>query len=76
MRHQNKKMPRLEEDGLYAIDADHFEMFETTITIIFRNHKGVRSTSSLDGYVRVPSDVIRHLKLKNRDRVTFAIKKK
>lgn len=64
---------RLEQDGLYVDSSDHWEMFDTKIYI--------REGISKQGYktkarsVCVPIDIVRHLKLKNKDKIVVAIKR-
>jgi len=58
---------RLEQDGLYLDDPDHWEMFDGTIYIHqFKTYKYA--------HLYFPIDIVRHLKLQHKQRVTIAIK--
>ena len=57
---------RLEQDGLYVDTSDHWEMFETK-TSIYTYHGCT---------IYIPIDIVRHLKLKHRDEIVVAIKRR
>jgi len=61
-----KTKKRIEENGLFIENSDHFEMFEKTIYLNLEHSRA---------YVLIPFDVVRHLKLENKDKVLIAIRK-
>ncbi len=62
-----KQLVRREEDGLYLSDPEHWEMFDGTIYIHqSKNHRVA--------HLHFPIDIVRHLKLQHKQRVTIAIK--
>ena len=58
---------RMEQGGLYIDNPEHWEMFETTIY-----HYVQRG----NGNVNIPSDICHHLKLKHKDKIMVAIKRR
>ena len=56
--------PRLEEDGLYVSDPKHWELLEDRKVYIYGDKMA---------HFCIPMDVVRHLKLKHKDKVTIAI---
>ena len=66
MKRKNKKWDRLEEDGTYLEEKEHYESWKTKIYVGKDNYTA---------YIRVPMSIVRHLGLKNKDRIIVAIKR-
>jgi hypothetical protein len=75
------KRKRLEEDGLYVEPKEHWEMWETTVYSYeyphqYKTKRGWRKSQSTYTNIRIPTDLIRHLGLKHKDKVVVAIRKR
>ena len=70
----SRTIRRLEEDGTYIMDKDHFEFFETHIYIYQLHSKYYKCGYSRR--IQIPADIVRHLGLKHKDNIMVAIKKK
>ena len=57
---------RLEENGLYESEEGHWEFFRATI---------YKYPSRAGAQVLIPGDIVRHLKLVNRDSVYIAVQR-
>jgi hypothetical protein len=60
---------RMEQDGLFFEDKEHWEVWETTIYNYYR--KGKYSST----YVMVPMNIFNHLQLKHKQKILVAIQK-
>ena len=79
------KKSRLEQDGLYISNPEHWEMWETATSIYIQVHRQKYKTVSGEiksciskhthGRILIPVDLIRHLKLEHGDKVQIAIRK-
>lgn len=65
------KRKLMESDGLYLSDSSHGEMFEGSVYIDYYKRIDPRQFSVT---LHIPIDIARHLNLKNKQRVTIAIK--
>ena len=64
-----KPKPKLEEDGVEFDTPDHWETWESKIYSYHDPRSICRNT-----YVLVPMTIVRHLKLKHKQKIKVAIK--
>ncbi len=61
---------RMEENGLYISSAEHWELIEDKVIYIYIYKHCTLAT------IHIPMDIIRHLGLKHKDKITIAIRHK
>lgn len=87
MAHKPKPRRRLEQDGMYLSRKEHWELIEKKpvyITSKKRKRKCILKDGTVKTYVLnqtqavflIPLDVVRHLKLKHKDKISVAIRHK
>ena len=59
---------RLEEDGVFLEPSEHWEMWEAKVYVYKRKDRGLQAKTV------VPIDIVRHLKLANKEKVMLAIR--
>lgn len=67
---------RLEEDGVYTANPEHWEFFNTPV-FVYINHSKYKEKyyTTMNTNIRIPNDVVRHLNLQNKERIDIAIRR-